>query len=91
MSKDNRIVTLGWIAMVVLTISFVFSLVTAIIGKIEMSILGAIAYAVSIILFEYCLYGEPNRGRRRFVSLLLLEALQLVPYLLILVIRSLIV
>lgn len=90
MAKDERRVRIGVVASILFLAFFWFSIITVIIGKIEMSVLGLIGYTITIILFEYYIWKENKNLKKKILILLLVEAMQLVPYGIILLIRSLI-
>ena len=90
MSKQNRQLVTGWIIMVVLFATFWTSIVTAIIGKNAMCILSTIIYCINNIVLERKLYSKEYGLKRSLVLILAMDAVVILPCVLIILVRSVI-
>ena len=90
MPNANRFKYRALHSMLLLVICFWASIISAIMGKAGISLLAIIGYAISVASVLHHVYGKTLRLRKKVVMFLAAEAIQLVPYAAILVIRELI-
>lgn len=91
MSNEKRLYGMAVVFLAIMTVLFWQSIVFIAIGKIILSIIGAIVYTVSIIGFLHSsVFSKELKIKKKILLFLLCESIQLVPYLLILLIRVLV-
>lgn len=90
MPDANRKETaVAYIVMILWGVFYWASMVTLALGMLKASLIASIGYAVCNVVFEEILLGKYLQRKNRILLILCAEAMQIVPYVLIFVIREL--
>ena len=93
MPNANRLSLIGVYSILMCAVFFWAGLISAILGSAVFTVLSIIAYAVCNLLLEYCIYGKEKEYRplrKKIRQFVLIESIQLIPYLVVIVILKLI-
>jgi len=75
-------------SLILLVISFWISIIGAVWGIISLSVFAISCYALCLVVFELCVYGKNEKVRKLVSFFLAMEAVQLIPYAIIFIIRE---